>query len=342
MPRQPRVFVEGAYYHVYCRVGRGEPIFRDAAETEAFVEILRDVKQRDGLTVLAWCVMSNHYHLAARCGRVPLWRTMRLIQGRFSKGFNRRRKVYGPLWQGRYKAKLVSGERHLQQLIVYIHLNPLGAGVVRDPARYEWSGHKELLGNGELGLANSDEALLVFGDSREAARRAYIQAVGAAARAPWLEREPGRLPWWRRGGGEEGLSLAQQAPRLDALGASTGPERRALSPDEYVVAAANALDVGLVALAGPRSGRELTRLREMVAVVGVETYGVRVKDLASRLRKNPGVVSRWANMGAERRVQDDAFRERTEQFEADVLALATYSPIGESDFVTGVASSFVD
>jgi len=342
MPRQPRVFVDGAYYHVYCRVGRGEPVFRDDAETEAFCEILRDVAQRHGLTVLAWCVMSNHYHLAVRCGRVPLWRTMRLIQGRYSKGFNRRRKVYGPLWQGRYKAKLVSDERHLQQLIVYIHLNPSGAGVVRDPARYQWSGHKEILGNGEVGLVNFDEALLVFGDSREGARRAYLQAVGAAARAPWLSRVPGRLPWWRREESEEGLSLAQRWPRLDALGASTGPEYRVLSPDEYLFAAANAMDASVAALAGPRSGRELTRLREMLALVGVESYGFRVKDLATRLGKNPGVVSRWANMGGERRVRDVAFRERVEQFEADVRALTTPAPIGESDFVSGVASSFVD
>ncbi len=55
-------------YHVYCRTSRGEPIFADRAVTERFLEILRQVKRRDGLTVFAWCVMSNHYHLAVRTG----------------------------------------------------------------------------------------------------------------------------------------------------------------------------------------------------------------------------------------------------------------------------------
>ena len=342
MPRPPRVFITGATYHVYCRVGRGEPVFSKRTEAEALIGILRDVKRRDGLVVLAWCVMANHYHLAVRCTRVPLWRTMRLIQGRYSKGFNRRQRLYGPLWQGRYKAKLVSGERHLQQLLAYIHLNPVMVGVAKSPAAYRWSGHNEILGDVSDALVDVEEALLAFGGKRDEARRTYAQTLASTAGASWLGTEPARLPWWKRHESGEELSAAEENPRLDALGASTAPEGRVLSPEEFVVAAVNALDVGLGVLAGPRSGRELTRLREMLALVGVESYGVRVKDLAQRLNKNPGVVSRWANTGGERRAQDDAFRERVEQFAADVRALTTTAPAEESDFVSGVASSFID
>jgi hypothetical protein len=59
MPRRPRVFVSGAAYHVYCRISRGEPIFADRAAPQGFVEILRQVERRDGLTVFAWYVMST-------------------------------------------------------------------------------------------------------------------------------------------------------------------------------------------------------------------------------------------------------------------------------------------
>jgi putative transposase len=317
-------------------------VFRADTEAEALVKVIADVKRRDGFAVLAWCLMSNHYHVVLRCGRVPLWRSMRLIQGRYSKGFNRRRRVYGPLWQGRYKAKLVVGERHLQQGIAYVHLNPVAAGTVKDPAMHRWSGHRELLGSSEDGLADVDEALLSFGETREAAQRAYVQALRGATGAPWLGREPGLLPWWKGGARDDGMSPPEGPARLDALGASTTPQRRVLSPDEYLVAAANALDVGLTALSGPRSGRELTRMREMVALLGVETYGVKVKDLAQSLDKNPGVVSRWANLGGERRTRDESFRERIEQLAADVRALTAPVPAEESDFVSGVARSFID
>jgi putative transposase len=342
MPRPPRVFVDGAHYHVYCRVGRGEPVFQDDAEADALVRILSDVKRRDGFAVLAWCVMSNHYHLAVRAGGVPLWRSMRLVQGRYSKGFNRRRNVYGALWQGRYKAKLVVEERDLQQLVVYIHLNPVSAGVVRDPARYRWSGHKDILAGDGHDLVDANETLLVFGGGQETALRSYIRALEASAGSSWLGREPGRLPWWKGGGGGEELSLSQGTPRIDALGASTAPERHALRPDEYLVAAANALGADLPALSGSRSGRELTRLREMLALAAVETYGIRVKDLAQLLGRNPGVVSRWANMAGERRSHDETFRDRIEQLVADVRALTTSASAEESDFVSGAPDSFVD
>ena len=80
----------------------------------------------------------------------------------------------------------------------------------------------------------------------------------------------------------------------------------------------------------------------MLALVAVETYGVRVKDLAQLLGRNPGVVSRWANMAGERRSHDDAFRERMEQLVAEVRALTTATAAEESDFVSGAPDSFVD
>lgn len=48
--------------------------------------------------------------------------------------------------QGRYRSKLVEDQRYLDQLLIYIHLNPVQAGLVDDPAKYRWSGHRELLG----------------------------------------------------------------------------------------------------------------------------------------------------------------------------------------------------
>jgi hypothetical protein len=57
MPRASRVRVEGGFYHVYNRVGRGESVFDRGEEADAFVSLLREVVERDGLTVFAWCVM---------------------------------------------------------------------------------------------------------------------------------------------------------------------------------------------------------------------------------------------------------------------------------------------
>ena len=54
MPRKPRVFIEGGIYHVYCRASRGEAVFADEAEAAAFIDVLKRVKDRDGLVLFAW------------------------------------------------------------------------------------------------------------------------------------------------------------------------------------------------------------------------------------------------------------------------------------------------
>ncbi len=97
MPCRPRVFVDGAFYHVYCRFAHGARVFAAPEEAERFLAIVREVKRTDELSILAWCLMRTHYHLAVRTGRLPLWRSLRMIQGRFALVHNRRHKT---LWPG--------------------------------------------------------------------------------------------------------------------------------------------------------------------------------------------------------------------------------------------------
>jgi REP element-mobilizing transposase RayT len=63
MPRRPREHVEGGIYHVYNRLARGAEVFADRREAERFVDLLVATRDRDSLTILAWCLMSNHCHL---------------------------------------------------------------------------------------------------------------------------------------------------------------------------------------------------------------------------------------------------------------------------------------
>ena len=209
MPRRARVFVAGATYHVYCRTTRGEAAFAEPAEAGDLVEVIREVKREHGLSVLAWCVMATHYHLAVRTDRQPLWRSMRLVQGRFARRHNRRQRTFGPFWQGRYKAIVVADERYLRQLLAYIHLNPVVAGAVSDPARYRWSGHRELLGASGQPLVDAAEALVLFGARREAARRAYVRAIKGERREAWIGERPGALPWWRAGEADAEITLPE-------------------------------------------------------------------------------------------------------------------------------------
>ena len=137
---------DGGIYHVYNRVAGGAELFTEPEEAIEFVEILRKARDRDDLRICAWVLMSNHYHIGLRAGPVPPSRTMGYVQARFGQGFNRRHGSSGPRWQSRYKAKLVESPDSFNRLVVYIHLNPVAAGLVEDPADHVFSGHRELLG----------------------------------------------------------------------------------------------------------------------------------------------------------------------------------------------------
>jgi len=322
MPRRPRVFVSGAVYHVYSRVSRGESVFSDVREAAALVEVIRCVAREHGLSVLAWCVMATHYHLAVRVGRVPLWRSMRLIQGRFARSYNRRHRVLGPFWQGRYKAIVVPDASYLQQLIAYIHLNPVTAKVVRDPARYRWSGHRELAGRVGESLVDVNEALVLFGRKRLVARRAYVRMLRGERREEWIGERPGRLPWWRRGeGSEQAITLVGRKPRLDALGASTLPARVRWGVGEYLARACKVHGLKLSELSGRRKDEATARVRELLTVIGVEVYGLRVKDLAERMRMNPGSASRVLARAAAREREDRSFHEQRRALEERLAKL---------------------
>jgi REP element-mobilizing transposase RayT len=73
VPRRPRVFIEGGIYHVDNRFARGADLFSEPEEAIQFPEILRKARDRDGLSVLAWCLMPNHHHLALRTELVTRW-----------------------------------------------------------------------------------------------------------------------------------------------------------------------------------------------------------------------------------------------------------------------------
>jgi putative transposase len=90
---------------------------------------LRGAIRRDEGSVFAWCLLGNHYHLVVRQGPAPLSRTMKTLQDGVTRARNLRQRVFGPLWQGRFKAKEVLDESYLMQLISYVHLNPVKAGL---------------------------------------------------------------------------------------------------------------------------------------------------------------------------------------------------------------------
>lgn len=150
MPRPLRVQFSGATYHVMCRGNRQNPVFLDSTDCEVFLKTLGDVCKRCGWRVHAYALMGNHYHLLIETPEPNLVDGMRWFQGVYTQRFNGRHKVWGHLFQGRYKALLVDRTgTYFSSVASYIHLNPARARLFDlkkgQLADYKWSSYRGFL-----------------------------------------------------------------------------------------------------------------------------------------------------------------------------------------------------
>ncbi|MDP1578830.1 MAG: transposase [Candidatus Didemnitutus sp.] len=132
---------ETGVYHVLNRGNYRTDIFRSDKTKTAFLMCLGEACEKTGWEVHAWCLMSNHYHLALSTPNANLVDGMRWLQGTFSTRFNRMRREAGHLFQGRYKSLVVDPEGGLGPLCHYIHLNPVRAKLcpVSGLSDYRWT-----------------------------------------------------------------------------------------------------------------------------------------------------------------------------------------------------------
>jgi len=146
MPRKPRIHVPGAVYHVILRGNARQEVFSDDRDRLRFYDILNKSYERFRHRILAFCLMSNHIHLAVQVGDIPLSRILQNVSQRYTQWFNWRHQKCGHLFQGRYKAVMVDADSYLLELAAYLHLNPVRAAIAQRPELYRWSSHRGYLG----------------------------------------------------------------------------------------------------------------------------------------------------------------------------------------------------
>jgi REP element-mobilizing transposase RayT len=110
MARRLRVEFAGAIYHVINRGDRREEIFRDDQDRVRFLETLAECCTKTDWQVQAFCLMPNHFHLAVETPQPNLVAGMKWFLGTYTSRFNRRHKLFGHLFSGRYQSLLVSGQ----------------------------------------------------------------------------------------------------------------------------------------------------------------------------------------------------------------------------------------
>jgi REP-associated tyrosine transposase len=155
-------------------------IFSDDVDRDRFVERMGKVFGDTGTPCYAWALLGNHAHLLCKTGKVPLHTVMaRLLTGH-AVTFNKRHRRHGQLFQNRYKSILCQEDAYLTELVCYIHLNPVRAGIIKDLSYpYPYSGHAALLGKAMHPWQDVDYVLRYFGSTEKIARQAYLSSIAA-------------------------------------------------------------------------------------------------------------------------------------------------------------------
>ncbi|MBW2247201.1 MAG: transposase [Deltaproteobacteria bacterium] len=176
MPRKARIDAPGALHHVIVRgIERGK-IFRSDYDRKNFLNRLGKLIPETQTDCFAWALIPNHVHLLLRTGLVPISVLMsRLLTG-YAVWFNKKYRRHGQLFQNRYKSILCQEDPYLKELVRYIHLNPLRAGLVEDMKKLDkhpWCGHSVLMNKTKQAWQNVDYVYGLFSEKKRMARTRY-------------------------------------------------------------------------------------------------------------------------------------------------------------------------
>lgn len=309
-----RVDDPGTFHHVMSRSMDGRDVFSDVKNQQYFISRLKLLIEKEDLKIHAWVLMSNHFHLLVEPVGASLSESMQKLLTGFAMYFNKKNDRRGHVFQGRFRSILVEKEEYLLELVRYIHLNPLRAGIVKDINElnhYYPSGHvhvtgvccypwqetelleSEFSGGRKTWISNYLDYLSdgIELDSPEMDRGSYIiNREGLIAAENWNDKVHKRSV--RISGSiEYARKIYKQLYDVRAMKIrNRREEHRSI---ESVIHAASAISgIPISTLRKPRGPRKSSRIRRIIVKILMNDLGISQADTARYLGLSSSVVSR--------------------------------------------------
>jgi len=308
----------GSFHHVITRAVDGKKIFAEESDQRDFIKRLSKLVSEDCLGIHAWVLMSNHAHLLVEVGRTTLSRTMQRLLSGFAMSYNRREKRKGHLFQARFRSILIDKDSYFLELIRYIHLNPLRAGIVSDfsdLARYSPSGHSHIIGIENYPWQSTDLIRETFESSVSGIdwRRKYLEFLGDNPIACNKEYEHGSLLLSKNGivKYDNNIDDSNERFKTRILGSKSFAKQFCRSRTEnrcrlsrnrsvqhdmienLISVIATKTGVTEKKLRGNSSVRRITSARKIAGRLLVNSIGLSQADAARYLGISPGNISRY-------------------------------------------------
>ncbi|MES9834487.1 MAG: transposase [Candidatus Thiodiazotropha sp. DIVDIV] len=143
MPRKPRFYLPDIPAHVIQRGNSRQPVFFESCDYQAYLTWLKEGADKHGCAIHAYCLMTNHVHLLLTPGSSEaISKTIQFVGRHYVPYINHTYGKSGTLWEGRHKGCVVDSDEYLLNCMRYIELNPVRAGMVKDPIDYRWSSYR--------------------------------------------------------------------------------------------------------------------------------------------------------------------------------------------------------
>jgi putative transposase len=286
MARKPRIQFPGAFYHIYNRGNRREPLYLDSHDYENFEKFLWDAVSESKVSLYDWALIPNHFHLSAQTPQGNLSHMMSSLLTRYAMYFNRRHKMVGHVFQGRYGARLCDKEEYFLALLQYIELNPYrlkNGGMLALPGEWKWTALRFLMGKEEIPEVCRqpfEEVLMRFGKTPEAARLALSRFLA------------------------EGLNNTEisgffEPGSKDILGDNTFIDQVDIKIQEtetirfisLLNRAAEHFKITSAELCDASQGRKLTQIRNELIYIAKTDFGLMSKEIADGLLRSQSAIS---------------------------------------------------
>jgi REP element-mobilizing transposase RayT len=320
MARKTRAEVEGGLYHVITRGNNRQQIFRAPADYEKFLSLLEVQKTKLPFFLYAYCLMTNHVHLLIERQAATIGRIMHRLLTGYSQYYNRRYHRVGHLLQGRHKSILCQSDRYLAELVRYIHLNPVRAGMVQRPEQYQHSGHRAYLGLDAAGIVDVNAVLRHFGAKKAVAREAYRQfvdaGIGHGHQAEFYLAESGQIL-----GTDEFVdaTIHRIGEPASAFRNQTAGSRE-FNALALMQAVSEICEVRSAEFCGSGKGARAVMAKEMLAFIGCQE-GASLKRLSEVTGMNSSTVSRRCDAARLKVGENRALRKLAESIRTRYLEL---------------------
>ena len=286
MPRSARLDAPGVLHHVMGRGIEKRKIFLNDEDRSDFVVRLASLAQNGAMDIYAWALLPNHFHLLCKTKNQPLSAGMRKLLTGYAVNFNKRHRRHGHLFQNRFKSIVCQEDRYLLELVRYIHLNPLRAGLIRNLREldtYSWCGHGSLMGISESRWQATEYVLSFYGNNGSR-RKEYRNFIARG-------RKLGRRPELVGGGLVRSLGGWSEVLAKRSRGMKQASDQRILGDSDFVeeiTAQSNDLVKNSLRISRPQL--DINDLAQRVCT----KYNLTPVELCSGSRRQDGVQARRA------------------------------------------------